>query len=187
VQARCQHEKLLGGLLASRLLQFRGMNAWPFITLVLSALAIGAPFAHALEMPARRAYDPALYVTVTHTLYRYFGIVGGMIEVGAVAAAVIWAVGRWRTSPASARGWAATGAACLVLAHVLFWLLIAPVNEAFAAWTPTAVPPDWTRFRDQWEFTHAVRAGLFLLGFCAVLASVFSSRPAGAWRGKTTG
>lgn len=60
------------------------MNAWRFITLVLTALAIGAPLAHVLEMPVRRTYDPALYVTVTHTLYRYFGIAGAMIEVGAV-------------------------------------------------------------------------------------------------------
>jgi hypothetical protein len=27
------------------------MNAWRFITLVLAALAIGAPLAHVLEMP----------------------------------------------------------------------------------------------------------------------------------------
>lgn len=53
------------------------MVALAFLTLLLSALAIGAPLAHVLEMPVRRAYDPALYVTVTHTLYRGFGIVGG--------------------------------------------------------------------------------------------------------------
>jgi hypothetical protein len=119
------------------------MNAWRFITLVLAALAIGAPLAHVLEMPVRRTYDPALYVTVTHTLYRYFGIVGAMIEVGAVVGAVVWAagLGRSRTSAVSAHRWVVAGAACLVLAHVLFWLLVNPVNQAFAAWTPTAVPP----------------------------------------------
>lgn len=89
------------------------MNAWMFIALVLAALAIGAPFAHVLEMPVRRAYDPALYVTVTHT-YRYFGSVGAVIEVGAVLAAVFWAagLGRSRTSPASGRGWREPRAWC---------------------------------------------------------------------------
>jgi hypothetical protein len=167
------------------------MNAWRFVTLVLAALAIGAPLAHVLEMPVRRTYDPALYVTVTHTLYRYFGIVGAMIEVGAVVGAVVWAagLGRSRTSAVSAHRWAMAGAACLVLAHALFWLLVNPVNQAFAAWTPTAVPPDWTRLRDQWEFTHAARAGFFLLGFCALLASVFRAPPTprGGRRGETTG
>lgn len=163
------------------------MNVWPFIVLVLAALALGAPLAHVLEMPVRRTYDPVLYVTVTHTLYRYFGIVGAMFEVGAVVAAVIWAVGlgRSRTTPLSARGWAVSGAACLLLAHVLFWLLVNPVNQEFAAWTPVAVPPDWTRLRDQWEFTHAARAGLFLLGFCGLLAAVFSVRSGS--RGESTG
>lgn len=150
-----------------------------FFTLLLAALAIGAPLAHVLEMPVRRTYDPALYVTVTHTLYRYFGIVG------AVVLAVIWAAGlaRSRTSPVSARRWAVAGAACLVLAHLLFWLLVNPVNEAFAAWTPANVPADWTRLRDQWEFTHAARCGLFLLGFGALLASGLG----GTGRGKSTG
>jgi hypothetical protein len=165
------------------------MVALAFVTLLLAALAIGAPLAHVLEMPVRRTYDPALYVTVTHTLYRYFGIVGAVIEVGAVVTAVIWAfaLGRSRTSPTSACRGAITGAACLVLAHALFWLLINPVNAAFAAWTPAAVPADWTRLRDQWEFSHAARGGLFLLGFSALLGSVLAIRPGVAGRGKTTG
>jgi hypothetical protein len=165
------------------------MNTLAFLTLVVAALALGAPLAHVLEMPVRRTYDPALYVTVTHTLYRYFGIVGGMIEVTAVVAAIIWAYRsvRTRTWPSSARGWAVAGAACLALAHALFWLLVDPVNRQFAVWTPAAVPPDWTRLRDQWEFTHAARAGLFLLGFSALLASVLTVRTGGGRRAGTTG
>lgn len=94
---------------------------------------------------------------------------------------------RSRTSPARARRWAVAGAACLILAHALFWLLLNPVNQVFAAWTSTAVPPDWTRLRDQWEFTHAARAGLFLLGFCALLAAVLAARSGAERRGETTG
>ena len=160
------------------------MVALAFITLLLAALAIGAPLAHVLEMPVRRTYDPALYVTVTLTLYRYFAIVGAVIEVGAVVLAVIWAAGLARsgTSPISARRWAVAGPACLMLAHALFWLLVNPVNEAFAAWTPANVPTDWTRLRDEWEFTHAARCGLFLLGFGGFLAS--GSRPGRGGRGE---
>jgi hypothetical protein len=152
------------------------MIGWAYVTLVLAALAIAAPFAHLLELPVRRGYDPALFVAVTHTLYFYFAVVGGAIEVGAVLAAVIYAalLLRSRTAPAAARRWALVGAACPVLAHALFWILIAPVNLEFATWTPGAVPEDWTRFRDQWEFTHAARAGLFIAGFCALLASALT-------------
>ena len=103
--------------------------------------------------------------------------------------AVIWvaSLGRSRTSPISARRWALAGVACLVLAHALFWLLVDPVNQAFAGWTPAAVPADWARLRDQWEFTHAARAGLFLLSFCALVAFVLGGRAGVAGRGETTG
>jgi hypothetical protein len=155
------------------------MNTWSFLAVGLAALAVAAPLAHVLEMPVRRTYDPTLWVAVTHTLYFYFGTVGGAIEVGAMVAAVIWAglLLRAATAPVAARRWALTGAACLVLAHALFWLLVDPMNREFAGWTPEKVPSDWTRYRDQWEFTHAGRAGLFLLGFCALLGSVYVFRP----------
>jgi hypothetical protein len=52
------------------------MTVWPFVTLVVAAPAFGAPLARVREMPVRRTYEPALYVTVPHTLSRYFGIVG---------------------------------------------------------------------------------------------------------------
>lgn len=163
------------------------MAAWSFVTLVLGALAIGAPLAHALEMPVRRTYDPALYVVVTHTLYFHFATVGAAVEVGAVVAAAVLAALIWRDSraPRSARGWVLAGAGCLAVAHVIWWLLIMPVNLEFATWTPQAVPADWMRLRDQWEFTHTARAGLFLLGYCGLLAAVFSHLRRG--RGENTG
>jgi hypothetical protein len=61
------------------------------------------------------------------------------------------------------------------------------VNEAFAAWAPAAVPADRTRLREQCELTHAARAGLFPIGFSALLPSVLALRPGGAGRGETTG
>jgi hypothetical protein len=106
VQARCQLEpSIQAGIAIARTVD---MNAWVFLALVLVALAIGAPFAHVLEMPVRRGYDPALYVTVTHTLYRYFGSVGAVIEVGAVLAAVFWAASEGRAHrphPGAAGRW----------------------------------------------------------------------------------
>jgi hypothetical protein len=38
---------------------------------------------------------------------------------------------------------------------------------ALSGWTPATLPADWTRFRDRWEFGHAVHAALFALGFGA--------------------
>lgn len=96
MQSDCQ-EIARGLEVASRLLPKRGMTVWPFVTLVVAAPAFGAPLARVREMPVRRTYEPALYVTVTHTLSRYFGIVGAAIEVGAVVGALIWAFGSARS------------------------------------------------------------------------------------------
>lgn len=45
-------------------------------------------------------------------------------------------------------------------------------NSVMSAWTPTAVPPDWTCWRDRWEYAHTASFVLKLAGFGALLASV---------------
>jgi hypothetical protein len=39
------------------------------------------------------------------------------------------------------------------------------------------MPADWTRVRDQWETTHAVRFALQLAGLSALLLSVIAETP----------
>jgi len=155
------------------------MNIWRFVTLVVSALALAVPVAHALEMPVRLTYAASLYVAVTHTLYVYFAAIGGAFEVGAIACALTLCLLAWRdpwtTWPV--RAWAMGGTACLLLAHLTFWAFVHPVNQEFTTWTTQSVPFDWTWFRDQWEWAHAARAALMVLGFCALLRSVVLDLP----------
>src|SRR5215469_2703243 len=75
------------------------------------------------------------------------------------------------------RAWAIGGTACFLAAHAAFWILIQPASEVLGGWTPDAVSSNWTRFRDQWEWIHTIRAGLMLIGFCALLRSVFLDLP----------
>ena len=35
-------------------------------------------------------------------------------------------------------------------------------------WPLADIPPDWTRWRDRWEYGHAVRAGLIIAAFAAL-------------------
>jgi len=155
------------------------MNRWRFVTLVASVFALMAPVADALEMPVRLNYESPRYVTVTHALYSFFAAVAGPIEVGALACALTLSFLAWRDPWGSrvVRAWAIGGTICLVLAHGALWLLIEPVNQVFGTRTPDQVPSDWTRFRGQWEWTHAARAGLMVIGFCALLRSVLLDLP----------
>ena len=65
------------------------------------------------------------------------------------------------------------GALC---AHVLaaFLLVVRPVNQAFAAWTPQTLPMDWPRYRLQWELGHAGRAVLGAISLASLIRTAGS-------------
>ena len=56
-------------------------------------------------------------------------------------------------------------------------MFIAPVNAKIATWTPGTIPADWTWRRSQWEYTHAVRAILEILGLSALVLSILVETP----------
>ncbi len=153
-------------------------RAWHFFTILLAALSMGMAFSHVLEMPAKLAYDAALWNRVQHTLYLGYGTVGAMIEVGAVVASIVLA---WRTRherPVSR--FTATGAACLLAALVAWLAFVAPMNAIISGWTADAIPADWTRVRAQWEFAHAGRFILQLGGLSSLVMSALARQPAAA-------
>lgn len=148
-----------------------------FVTLVLAALAMGLEFAHLLELPAKMRYDAQLYWAVQHTLYYYFAVIGGPVEVGAVLATGALALLVRRRKAAFRL--ASIGAGFVAAALVAWFALVAPANVAMAAWAPGAMPPDWTHVRALWEHGHAVGAALLTVGFCALLLSVLADTPTG--------
>jgi hypothetical protein len=61
-------------------------------------LTLGQAFAHVLELPQRGAYEADLWTSLTepHALYRFFGVIGGPIEVAADVGVVVLTVVLWR-------------------------------------------------------------------------------------------
>jgi hypothetical protein len=141
------------------------LRTWRFITLILAALDMGMAFCHALELPAKMNYPPSLYVAVQHTLYQAFGTIpGASVEIGAILSAVVLVFLVRKRRPAFQLTLA--GALLLSVAFFVVWIMfVAPVNAEIAKWTVESVPPDWTRWRDQWEYSHATRFVLQLIGF----------------------
>ncbi len=153
-------------------------RAWHFFTILLAALSMGMAFSHVLEMPAKLAYDAALWTRVQHTLYLGYGTVGAVIEVGAVVASIVLA---WRTRherPVSR--YTALGAACLLAALVVWLAFVAPMNAIVSGWTTDALPAGWTGVRQQWEIAHAGRFVLLLAGLGSLVMSALARQPAGA-------
>jgi len=151
---------------------------WRFITIMLAALTMGMALCHLLEMPAKMNYGGALWLTLLQTLYGVFGPTSAFVETGAVTTAVVLAffVRRRHT----VFNWTLLGALCLIAANVAWWIWVFPVNSAMSALTPETLPADWTRLRDQWEYTHAARAVLQIIALGAIVFSVLIETPVDA-------
>lgn len=138
------------------------MRVVRFVALLLTALTVGLAFAHALELGPKLEYEGSLYLRLHRTLYWGFGTIGAVVDVGAVIAAVVLAfVMRGRPG----FRWALLGAAALVVAHVSWWIWVAPVNQAMRLLPLENPPAEWVRLRDQWEYTHLARFFAQLVGF----------------------
>jgi hypothetical protein len=135
------------------------------VTLILVALGLIMGGAHALELPIRMAYEPQFYMQVTSTLYRYFGLVGGPLQVLAFLASVALA---WQLRGRPAFRSTALGSLCLGLSLLLWYLLVQPVNgawaEALGAGTAEAVQA-YAQLRSRWEYGHVAAFVAWLLGF----------------------
>ncbi|MBD2498923.1 DUF1772 domain-containing protein [Nostoc sp. FACHB-280] len=148
------------------------MRLWRFITIMLASFSLGLSIAHLLELPRRMQFDQQLWVRVTvfENVYRYFGSVGAAFEIGSVIAAVVLAF------LVRKRGvtfyWTLGAAIALVLAIVSWIIFVAPMNAEFATWLTNPVPPNWTRYRNQWEYAHAANALIKIIGFSLLVISV---------------
>jgi hypothetical protein len=156
---------------------------WRFITIMLTALALGAAFCHLMELPGKMTFDAPLYVMLHRTLYPTFGQTAGWAE----GLALLGVFGlAWRVRK---RGMAfpltAAAAACQGAAMTVFLMFVHPANLTMSGWPLDSIPSDWTRWRDQWEYTHAARALLQMGALAALVLSVLWETPADRGGGHT--
>lgn len=71
----------------------------------------------------------------------------------------------------------AAAAGCLAVAHGVFWGVVQPANVEMLRWPLDAIPPDWTMWRDRWEYGHAVRAGLVTAALGSLTWSILTETP----------
>lgn len=140
-------------------------------SLLLAALAMGMHLAHALELLPKLKWGPELYLAVQSTLYRLFGIIGPILEVGALVLVSLLAVKLGRGHPA--RKLTLGSAAAIALSLFVWAAVVLPANGQLANWQASGVtPPDWTRWRDQWQFGQAFIFLLHLGGFTALASAM---------------
>jgi hypothetical protein len=145
------------------------LKMWRLLTILLTAIAFGAALAHLMELPGKMTYDSHLYVLLHRTLYPTFGQTAGWAE----GIALISVLGlAWRVRNRGAAFPVTLAAAAFqVTAMAVFLVFVHPANVTMFAWPLDAIPPEWTDWRDQWEYAHGARA---VLQFGALAALVFS-------------
>ena len=139
---------------------------------MLTALSLGMSFAHVLEMPPRLRWTPELWMATTNFggLYWLFGRVGGVIDVGAVAAASVLAYALRRNHRNRPAFRCALSGALLFAAGLGLWAaVVAPANAVMAGWVPATLPVDFAAVRARWEGGHAAVAVAKLAGFASLV------------------
>ena len=143
-----------------------------FLTLILTSFSLSLSMTHLLELPQRMQFDQQLWIKVTvfENVYKLFGSVGAVFEIMAILTAIMLVfLVRKRGSTFY---WTLGGATFLVLAFISWIVFVAPMNVEFARWLTNPIPLDWIRYRDQWEYAHAVNAVIKIIGLSLLTISV---------------
>jgi hypothetical protein len=150
------------------------LTLWPFIVLLLGALLIGTTFAHILEMPAKLSLDGPEWVHLQQRLYRTFASVGGAVEIAAIVCATVYAY--LLRDQRTALTLAVCGTVFLVVAFIVWLSMTAPVNAKVLRWNPDAIPAGWEMLRTRWEYSHAIRFVIHLIGVSALIGAALIRR-----------
>jgi hypothetical protein len=161
----------------------RYLRTWRFIALMLAAFSLSLSMTHLLELPQRMRFDQQLWVrvTVVENVYKLFGTVGAVFEIAAILTAIILAF--LVRNRGATFYWISIGAILLVLAFVNWITFIAPMNTEFAKWLTNPIPADWTRYRDRWEYAHAINAVIKIIAVGSLAISVLVETPQKLERG----
>ncbi|MGY3033524.1 hypothetical protein ACVIIV_002694 [Bradyrhizobium sp. USDA 4354] len=150
------------------------LKIWTMVTLLLAALLLGTTFAHTLEIMAKLQYDGPLWTRLQQTLYPFFAWVGGPVEIGAIVASALLAFMLRHDQVPFLLGSAAT--ACFALAFLGIWIFVTnAANVEILQWSTQSVPSDWAAWRRQWDYSHAARFVVQLIGFVALTGAVVFS------------
>jgi hypothetical protein len=134
-----------------------------FIVVWLTGLALIAPGAHLYEIVNKMAFSKADYFVV-QKIYIGWWLAGLLLPLSLLANILLGY---------SEKNVLALGAAALILANlVIFYFFTYPVNVATKNWT--VMPDNWEALRRQWEFSHAVNAGVTFAAFCLSIAAVLN-------------
>ena len=140
-----------------------------FLAVIVTGLAVIAPAAHLFELPGKIQMPEQEYFVVQR-IYLGWWMVGLFLPTALILNLAVAFVAR---ADRAALVLACIAAGLLVLNLTIFMIWTQPVNTITNNWS--ARPENWQVLRAQWEYSHAVNAGVTFLAFCS--ATLAALRP----------
>jgi hypothetical protein len=147
-------------------------RAHQITALTLTALGLAPGASHLMQLPVKMGYTAEMYTAITSTLYSWYGLVGGVIQVGALLSVALLAL-RARRLPGS--GLAAASAGALLASLLLWGFVVGPVNATWmgaANLSPEQFAVVYDGSRARWEYGHVAAFIAWLTGWCGLVATV---------------
>jgi uncharacterized membrane protein len=141
--------------------------AW--LALISVALCLVPVGAHFFEFANKMSMPPSEYMTV-QKIYAGWSLFGVVIFAALLLTLLHAFLARNDRTPFLL---SVAALLCLVATQAVFWIFTYPMNVASNNWTVT--PADFEAARRQWEYSHAVNAGLTFAAFIALAGSVIRS------------
>lgn len=158
------------------------------LTAILIAIAMAMALAHALELPGKMRLSKETYFAMQPIYYPGFTVGGGIGEFGGVIVTLLLLI---LTPWGSTEFWLTLVALLgLVGMQAVYWFVTHPVNQFWlegenlsrfsAGFFSFGVNQtqqnkrsiDWTDLRNQWEYSHVIRAGFALVSLIAIMIAL---------------
>ena len=158
-------------------------------TVFLVSVTMSLALAHALELPGKLRLGRENYIAMQSIYYPGF-FYGGFSEGLGILATLVLLLLTPRRSPRF--WWTLAGLVALLAMHAVYWIFTHPVNKLWlegqhlkgvGAGFFSSDPmkrgsvaekgaDDWTRFRNQWEYSHVLRAILSAIALFALFVAI---------------
>ena len=146
------------------------MKIAQFLAMLFTALALVPVGAHLFALPNKIHLAQNDYFIVQN-IYRGWALLGIVLFGAVITNFVLAIIVRKRTTTMLL---VSLSLVCQVATLALFFAFVYPTNVATHNWT--VVPVNWEQLRWQWEVGHAVNACIAFAGFCALTASLLTTR-----------
>jgi hypothetical protein len=145
-------------------------NVLKFTTILFELITLSALMAHLLAFPAKMKLTQEDYYTVQRIYSGWAWL--GIFEVGALLLTLIWSVSERKKKGTFL---------LLIIAFIffavsltLFFIFTFPSNTVTVNWTFKT--DNWQMLRQRWEYSHAARTMLNLIGFSCLILSLLKNK-----------